>query len=176
MLLVAFALVAAACDSSGDDTATTAAADTATETTAAPSTGETTEATEAPSVEGFTYTVGMTSDITSGSFWDFYGPSGTVYMQYVHGPTKPGLFAIAYPGLVVAPDVAVGLPAVAVQEGDVWTVTQPIRDDYTWSDGSALTSADIVFTYETVRDAKLGASWIPAYPYTEDSSPRLTSV
>ena len=176
VLLVAFALVAAACDSGDDDTATTAAADTATETTVAPSTGETTEETEAPSVEGFTYTVGMTSDITSGSFWDYYGPGGTVYMQYVHGPTKPGLFAIAYPGLVVAPDVAVGLPAVAVEEGDVWTVTQPIREDYTWSDGSALTSADIVFTFETVRDAGLGASWIPAYPYTEDSSPRLTSV
>jgi len=174
VLLVAVALIAAACTSGGDDTTTTAGA--ATETTAAPSEGGTTEATEAPSVEGFTYTVGMTSDVTSGSFWDYYGPGGTVYMQYVHGPTKPGLFGIAYPGLVVAPDVAVGLPVEAVQEGDIWTVTQPIRQDYTWSDGSALTANDIVFTYETVRDGGLGASWIPAYPYTEESKPRLTNV
>ena len=177
VLLVAFALVAAACDS-GDDTSTTAAAagGETTETTAAPS-GETTETTAAPSVEGFTYTVGMTSDITSGSFWDLFGPGSTVFMSYVHSPTKPSLFGIAYPGLLVAPDVAVGLPVAAVDEGgDVWTVTQPIRDDYTWSDGSVLTANDVVFTYETVRDAGLGASWIPAYPYTEASSPRLTSV
>ena len=175
VLLVAFALVAAACDS-GDDTTTSAAAvGETTETTAAPA-GETTETTAAATVEGFTYTVGMTSDITSGSFWDYYGPGGTVYMAYVHDSTKPALFSIAYPGLLVAPDVAVGLPVLAVEEGDVWTVTQPIRDDYTWSDGSALTAADIVFTFETVRDAGLGASWIPAYPYTEASAPRLTSV
>jgi ABC-type transport system substrate-binding protein len=178
VLLVAFALVAAACDSSDDDTTTTAAGG-ATETTAATETTQADaggETTAAPSVEGFTYTVGMTSDIINDNFWAYWGPDGTVYMQYVHGPTKPGLFQIAYPGLVVAPDVAAGLPAAAVEEGDVWTVTQPIRDDYTWSDGSALTAADVVFTYETVRDAELGGDWIAAYPYTEESAPRLTSV
>ncbi len=173
-LLLAFALVAAACDDGGEDTTTTAGE--VTETTAAPEGGETTEATEAPSVEGFTYTVGMTSDITSGSYWDFVGPGSTVYMSYVHNATKPTMFDIAYPGIVVAPDVAAGLPAEAVQEGDVWTVTQPIRDDYTWSDGSALTAADVVFTFETVRDAELGAGWITGYPYTEESSPRLVNV
>jgi peptide/nickel transport system substrate-binding protein len=172
-LLVAFALVVASCTSS-EETTTAGSGDTTATTEAG---GETTEATEAPSVEGFTYTVGMTSDVTSGSFWDYYGPGGTVYMQYVHGPTKPGLFTIQYPGLVVSPDVASGLPVEAVEEADgTWTVTQPIRQDYTWSDGSALTANDVVFTYTTVRDAGLGASWIPAYPYTEDSSPRLLNV
>jgi ABC-type transport system substrate-binding protein len=118
----------------------------------------------------------MTSDIVNDNFWAFYGPDGTVYMSYVHGPTKPSLFTVEYPGLVIGPDVAVGLPVAAVQEGDIWTVTQPIRDDYVWSDGSALTASDVVFTYEAIRDAELGGDWIAAYPYTEESSPRLTSV
>ena len=170
--MVVLALVAAACDSTGDTTTTAVVV---TETTA-PTPGETTEATEAPSAEGFTYAVGMTSDILRPNFWAFYGPDATVASSYVLGPTKPALFRIAYPGLVVAPDVAAGLPVAAVQEGEVWTVTQPIRQDFTWSDGSLLTADDIVFTYETVRDAALGNNWIPAYPYTEDSSPRLLSV
>ncbi|MCH8128416.1 MAG: ABC transporter substrate-binding protein [Acidobacteria bacterium] len=118
----------------------------------------------------------MTSDIVNDNFWAFIGPDGTVYMSYVHGPTKPSLFSIAFPGLVIAPDAALGLPVEAVQEGDIWTVTQPMRDDYTWSDGSILTAADVVFTYEAVRDAELGGDWISAYPYTEASSPRLTNV
>jgi ABC-type transport system substrate-binding protein len=118
----------------------------------------------------------MTSDIVSNNFWGLYGPDGTVYQSYVHGPTKPGLFGIAYPGLVVAPDVAVGLPVEAVQDGDTWTVTQPIRSDYTWSDGSLLTADDVVFTFTTVRDATLGGDWISGYPYTEASTPRLLDV
>lgn len=175
VLLVVLALVAAACDSGGEDT-TTAAPDTGdtTETTAAPDTG--TETTEAPSVEGFTYTIGMTSDVQSGSFWNYWA-NGTVYDAYVLGPTKPTLFTIAYPGLVVAPDAAIGLPVDAVEEADgTWTITQPIRQDYTWSDGSSLTANDVVFTYETTRDAGLGGGWLTYYPYTEDSSPRLTNV
>ncbi len=118
----------------------------------------------------------MISDITSDNFWAFIGLDSTVYMSYVLGPTKPSLFTVAYPGIVIAPDVAVGLPAEAVQEGDVWTITQPMRDDYTWSDGSPLTANDVVFTYETVRDAELGGGWSAAYPYTEESTPRLINV
>jgi ABC-type transport system substrate-binding protein len=168
VLLFTLALVIAACDSVGEETTTSITPTTAVSGEAATTT--------APAVEGFTYSVGMTSDIISNNFWAFWGPDGTVYMQYVHGPTKPTLFQIAYPGLVVAPDIAAGLPAEAVEEGDVWTVTQPLRQDYTWSDGSLLTAHDIVFTYETARDTELGGSWIWGYPYTEESSPRLTSV
>ena len=89
------------------------------------------------------------------------------------GPTTASLFRIAYPGLVVSPSAAMGLPSAAVPEGDVWTVTQPMRDDFTWSDGSLLTAHDIVFTYETVRDAGLEFDWPVFYPYLPDSMPRL---
>ncbi|MCH8990228.1 MAG: ABC transporter substrate-binding protein [Acidobacteria bacterium] len=171
---MAVALIAGACTSSDDG------ADTTTSTTAA-TTGTTaapggTEATIAATPSGFTYNVGMISDITNDNFWAFIGLDSTVYESYVLSPTKPSLFTVAYPGIVIAPDVALGLPVAAVQEGDVWTVTQPMRDDYTWSDGSALTANDVVFTYETVRDAELGGDWISAYPYTEESTPRLINV
>ena len=186
VLLVVLAMVAAACTSDSDDTTTTtAAAGDGGETTTTVAATETTEATDATdattttaaaAATGFTYTLGMTSDIVSNNYWAYIGPDGTVYMQYVFGPTKPSLFTIQYPGLIVAPDVAVGLPAEPVEEGDVWTITQSMRPDYVWSDGSPLTAHDVVFTYTTVRDAGLGGDWISAYPYTDTSEPQLTNV
>ena len=171
-ILVVLTLISAACESPGETTSTK----TVIGTTAAPA-PETSSTTGEPSSEGFTYTVGMRGDIVERNFWAFYGPDGNLIMDWVFGRTKPALFRIAYPGIVVAPDVAVGLPVAAVQEGEVWTVTQPIRDDYTWSDGSLLTADDIVFTYETVRDVGLGPLfWWESYPYTEGSSPRLLRV
>jgi ABC-type transport system substrate-binding protein len=168
--LVAFALLAAGCDTTADTTTTTVAPPV---TTAAP---ETTATTEQPQVEGFTYNVGMIPDILRPNYWAINGPDGTITMCNLFCPTKPALFRIMYPGIVVAPDAAAGLPVDAVQEGEVWTVTQPIRDDYTWSDGSLLTTDDIVFTFETVRDAGLGATWLAKYPHTEGASPRLLDV
>jgi hypothetical protein len=115
MAIVVVALIGAACDSTGNTTTSTREV---TETTAS----ETTATTATPS-EGFTYNVGIFADIGRSNFWAYFGPDGTVQMEAVFGPTKPSLFRIAYPGLVVAPDVASGLPEPAVPEGNAWTVT-----------------------------------------------------
>ena len=112
VLLVAFAFIAGACTSGDDDDVITTTG-AVTDTTAAP---VGTSSTAASTVAGFTYTVGMISDITSDNFWAFIGLDSPVYVSYVLSQTKPSLFTVAYPGIVIAPDVAVGLPAEAVQE------------------------------------------------------------
>lgn len=163
------AVLVAACDSTAETTTTTVV----NETTATTQT----EPAPEPPAEEFVYRIGLDNDnIGLDNHWAYYGPAGTVANAWVFAPTKPALFRIVYPGLVIAPDVASGLPTAAVQEGDVWTVTQPIRDDYTWSDGTALTADDIVFTFETARDAQLIADWAADYPYPEGAAPRLLAV
>lgn len=183
-LLVAFALLAAACtgDDGGDTTttggdATETTAAMTTETTAADTTDGTTETT-APAAQatGFTYNMGIFQDLQTDNFWAYYGPDGTVWSQYVLAPTKPALYDILYPALGVIPDVATALPPEPVEEGDNWVVTVDMKTDYTWSDGTALTAEDVAFTYDAVAGAALGGDWLAAYPYTEESAPRLLDV
>ncbi len=184
LLLVAFAMIAAACNGD-DDTADTTAAPEPTETTAAPATEAPTDTTAAPSdtteappaaPAGFTYNMGIFQDLQTDNFWAYYGPDGTVWSQYVLAPTKPALYDVLYPALGVIPDVAVGLPPEPVQEGDNWVVVVDMKSDYTWSDGTALTAADVEFTFDAVNGAALGGDWLQAYPYTEASNPRLLDV
>ena len=181
-ILAALAVIAAACGGgdSTEETEGTESTEAPTETTEG---GETTETTEGGETDGGdaagsfdTYALGMTSDITTTNYWNYYGPEGTVYNQYVLNDTKPSLFGIEYPAIQVVPSLAVGLPAEPVEEGDTWTITQEMRDDYAWSDGTPVTANDIAFTYEAAAGAALGGDWLSAYPYTEESDPQLTSV
>ena len=185
-ILAIFAMIAAACgsdttdDTSDDSTATTVADDTgSTDDTTAETTppDDTTPETTPPSGDPFTYRLGMTSDITTTNYWTYYGGGdSTVYNAYVLGPPKSGLFGVDLPSLAVVPALAEGLPAEPVADGDNWSVTQPLKQGVMWSDGNEFTAADVVFTYETVRDAALGGTWLSAYPYSEESSPRLLSL
>jgi ABC-type transport system substrate-binding protein len=170
--LAVFALMTAACMSGADPTTTTTQQPTATDDQE-PASQETSSTTtpKAPSPDGFIYKTGMTVDLTDDNMWRW---DGGIFDWYVLGLTKPALFRVMYPGVVVAPDVASGLPAEPVEADGVWTITQRLRDDYTWSDGSLLTAHDIVFTFETVRDLDLSL-WT-AYPYGEDAKPRLLNT
>lgn len=179
-LLAALAVIAAACGG-GESTDTTEGEAGETTTTAADGGGEETTTTEGdgttpPSGEAFTYALGMTSDITTTNYWNYIGPEGTVYNQYVLAGTKPSLFGIEYPAIAVVPNLAVGLPAEPVEGDAGWVVTQQIRDDMQWSDGTPVTANDIAFTFTAVKDATLGGDWLSSYPYTEESDPQLLSV
>jgi ABC-type transport system substrate-binding protein len=191
--LAVFALVVAACTSDDEPAATAAPSPTPTDAPApapsptptdAPAPAPSPTPTDAPApaptpdpVPGFTYNVGIFQDLQTDNFWAYYGPDGTVWSQYVLAPTKPALFDITYPAIAVTPDVASALPAAPVAEGDgTFSVTQSLRGDYTWSDGTPLTADDLVFTFTTARDATLGGDWLTAYPYSEASSPRLIDV
>lgn len=179
-ILATFAMIAAACGSDTTETTSAGTTDTtvdgtgSTDTTAATTP---TDTTTPPTGEAFTYRLGMTSDLTTTNYWTYYGGGdSTVYNAYVLGPAKNGLFGIDLPSLAVVPGLAEGLPVEPVAEGDLWTVTQPLKQGVMWSDGNEFTAADVVFTYETARDAALGGTWLSAYPYSEESSPRLTAL
>jgi ABC-type transport system substrate-binding protein len=163
-----FAIVAAAC-TSGGTTTTTGGTGTTTATTAAPTT------TAAPA--GFTYRLGIFQDTTTDNFWAYIGPAGTVWNQYVLSPTKPSLFGLNYPGIELDNDLAASAEVpTGAAEGDGWAIEVAMRDDATWSDGTAITANDVVFTYETVRDLALGGSWLNSYPIAAEGSLGLTAV
>lgn len=185
-ILAVLAIVAAACGGgdSTDDTDATEDTEAPVETTeGGDSTDDTEGGDDGDDTDGGeaggsfdTYALGMTSDITTTNWWNYYGPEGTVYNQYVLAGNKPSLFGIEYPAIQVVPSLAVGLPAEPVEEGDTWTITQEMRGDYQWSDGTPVTAADVAFTYRAASEAALGGDWLSAYPYTEESNPQLTSV
>ena len=50
-------------------------------------------------------------------------------------------------------------------------VSVPIRPDAEWSDGEPITADDIVFTFETVRDLRLGGGWMAGYPVPNPDAP-----
>jgi ABC-type transport system substrate-binding protein len=161
--------VAAACTSGGTTTTTGDGTGTTTATTA----GTTTTAAPA----GFTYRLGIFQDTTTDNFWAYIGPAGTVWNQYVLSPTKPSLFGLNYPGIELDNDVAASADVpTGAAEGDGWAIEVAMRDDATWSDGTAITANDIVFTYETVRDLALGGSWLNSYPIAAEGSLGLTAV
>lgn len=158
---VVFALVAVAC---GDDDATVT---TTTPTTAATTTtaGQTTTTTEAPPA-AFTYRTGIFQDTSTDNYWSYLDPQSTVWNAYVLGATKPALFAINLPGLELDSDLAANAdPGVAVEDGDGWSVTVPMREDAVWSDGTPITANDVAFTANAVNDLGLGGNWIGSYQW-----------
>lgn len=174
--LVVLGLVLAACSS-------TAVTDTSTSTTAAPSGDQSTTSTTAATDgggqgngESFGLDIAIFEDLTTDNYWAYMDPESSVWNAYVFGAQAPALFQYAAPSNQLVPQMADGLPATPVQEGDNWTVTQSIKSGLVWSDGEPITTDDIVFTYETVRDLGLGGNWLESYPLATDDQPGLVSV
>ena len=158
-VVMAVALVAAACDGGAEQ----------------PTDGRATgPGEEQPAA--FAYQVGTFEDTTTDNFWAYYDPESSVWNAYFLGPTKAGLYEVAFPGLEIIPDAAaVELPETT-EEGDAWVVEVPIRPEANWSDGQPLTAQDMVFTYEAVRDLQLGGNWLAAYPLADPENPDKVGV
>jgi peptide/nickel transport system substrate-binding protein len=125
-----------------------------------------------PSVQLSTYKIGLLGEATTDNFWAAQDVAASVWNNYVLAPTKPALFKVNFPGIELESDLAstTSLPrAIESQEG--WVVTVPIRRDAVWSDGTSITSADVVFTFETVRDLGLGGNWRHSYPLPNPDDP-----
>jgi peptide/nickel transport system substrate-binding protein len=176
LIAVVLAIVAAACQQGGAEEATTAATDGTTGTTV----GDSTTAAGGEPSTPYTYRLGIFEDTTTDNYWAAQDTLSTVWNSYVLTPTKPALYTINYPGLEVVPDLSAS-PEIPVgeAEGDGWAITVPLRSDAAWSDGTAISADDIVFTFETVRDLALGGDWLTWYPLTNPDNPNqigLTGV
>jgi len=176
LIAVLLALVAAACRQGGAGDATTAATDAPTGTTV----GDSTTAAGGEPSTPYTYRLGIFEDTTTDNYWAAQDTLSTVWNSYVLTPTKPALYTINYPGLEVVPDVSASAEIpVGEAEGDGWAITVALRSDATWSDGTAISADDIVFTFETVRDLALGGDWLTWYPLINPDNPNqigLTGV
>jgi peptide/nickel transport system substrate-binding protein len=135
-------------------------------TTTFPADADQTTTTAAPAP--FVYRVGVLAGVSTDNFWAFYGQQPSAWNSYVLGPTKPSLFTA---GATVG-DLE---PELAASHGDViegdegWVVEVELDDEMRWSDGTPITSADVLFTFETVRSLRLGGSWDEAFPETVES-------
>lgn len=169
-LLAVFAMIVAACTDGGTTDTTAGDGDGATTTTQTGDGGTTTTAGDG-GVEGGTFNIGFIENITTDNWWAALDTLSSTYNQAYLGNGKTQLFTLTLPGFVYVPGIAAtDEPVAAVQEGDVWVVEQPIRDDYTWSDGTPVTANDLVFYFDTVREFSLGSNHAAYFP------PAVTSV
>jgi ABC-type transport system substrate-binding protein len=118
------------------------------------------------------YKIGMLGEATTDNFWAAQDLAASIWNNYVLAPTKPALFRVNFPGIELESDLAAttALPR-AIESREGWVVSVPIRKDAIWSDGTPITSADVVFTFETVRDLGLGGNWRQSYPLTNSNDP-----
>ncbi|MDK1103653.1 MAG: ABC transporter substrate-binding protein [Actinomycetota bacterium] len=161
VLLIAFALVAAACSSDPDvgDTTTTAAppADTTTTTEAPP---ETTTTTEAPLVRPYGGEV-IVADDQEPPTLNSFAPGGDNFIVSIIGQSYwAGVQEIDGFTLELIPELVTELPTVAnggvtVNDDDTMTVKYQIRDDAQWEDGTPITGNDFQFTYDIIMNPDL---------------------
>ncbi|HVR32465.1 MAG TPA: ABC transporter substrate-binding protein [Acidimicrobiia bacterium] len=170
--LAVLGLVLSACSSGTvDDPTTTAPPDDTAATTASTDTD-----TDTGSAESFALDIAIFEDLTTDNYWAYLDPENSVWNAYVFANQAPALFQYASPTNQLVPLLAEGLPAEPTQEGDAWTITQPLKPGMVWSDGEAITASDIVFTYETVRDLGLGGNWLTGYPIAAEGRLGLLGV
>lgn len=161
-LLAVISMLVAACTGETTDETTTTGGEGTTPTTAAEEPGDGGENGEAPApspeAEG-SFRIGMIANITTDNWFAALDTESQSQNQAYLTNSKVALFDLSLPGFVLIPEAAAtGTPVDPVQEGDIWVVEQPIREDLAWSDGTPLTAHDLAFNFEIVRDFNLGSN------------------
>ncbi|MGD2061054.1 MAG: ABC transporter substrate-binding protein [Acidimicrobiia bacterium] len=168
-VLAVFAMVVAACSSdTSEETTTTGGGGGGGETST--TAGGDGGGGETP-VEGGSFRVGMIANITTDNWWAALDTESSSQNQAYLTNSKPALYTLSLPGFVLVPNAAAtDAPVEPVQEGDVWVVEQPMREDMVWSDGTPVTANDLVFYFDTVQEFNLGSNHASNIP------PTLTSI
>ena len=145
----------------------------ATSTPAASATPATRAATNAPASVAPTpdpgsdvdnvYQIGISADLTTTNYWAYLGPDGTIWNLYVLGGSKPALYTYTAQRFDWVPSLASDFPTALAEEqvdGQTFWVTEiPLKEGVMWSDGSAVTAEDFVFTAQTVIEMQLSGNW-----------------
>ncbi len=161
-LLLAFALVAAACGDStdtGTDAPTTAAPTTEAPSTTAAATTAAPTTTEAP---GKPYGgEAIVADDQEPPTLNSFAPGGDNFIVSIIGESYwAGVYKIDGFTLEYVPELVTELPTVAnggvsVNADGTMTVRYQIRDDAVWSDGVPISGDDFQYTLETILDPEL---------------------
>jgi peptide/nickel transport system substrate-binding protein len=161
-LLLAFALIVAACGDDTTESSTTTAAATTT-TAAATTTTQGTTTTAAPTGKPYGGEVIIGADQEPPTL-NTFAPGGDNFIVSIIGQTYwVGVQDIDGYTLELVPDVVTELPSVenggiTVNADGTETIKYTIRDEAVWSDGSPISGDDFMFTYDTIMDPNLPIS------------------
>ncbi len=152
ILTVLFSLAVAGCSGSPASDTTTLSAQRAGPTTSAPP----------PALP--TLRVGLLTDLTTTNSWAAFdtdsGPSNDLLLL----SGAPSLYGLSIPGFEHVPRLASSPAQPSRRRGNGWVAQVQIRSGVTWSDGTAVTASDLAFTFETVRELRMGGRWLGAFP------------
>ncbi len=161
-LLLAFALVVAACGDDDAVTTTSGAPGATTATTAAPGTTAGPGTTQAPAPEGKPYggEVVVANDQEPPTLNSF-APGGDNFIVSIIGNGYwTGVQDIDGFTLELIPEVVTELPTVAnggitLNTDGTETIRYTIREEAVWADGVPISGDDFMFTYQTIMDPDL---------------------
>lgn len=123
---------------------------------------ETTEATptEESSVKELdVYRVAMLADMTSSNVWNLFGPGASTYNYVVQANYWPTLYGLSDKTFSLIPFLGSDFASEIEQEGDFYVSTIPLKEGFTWSDGTEVTAEDIAFSAKVANDFQLGGNW-----------------
>jgi peptide/nickel transport system substrate-binding protein len=108
--------------------------------------------------------IAILRDTTTTNVWALFDKAGADYWSVAtQAGYWPSLYRLAPPLLNFQPAVAKGRPAPIVCDTANCTTTVALQPGLTWTDGSAFSAADVVFTINTALQFRLGLNWQGAY-------------
>jgi len=111
------------------------------------------------------YVLGIFEDLTTTNYWAHLGSSadGTVWNSYVLSGSQPALYAYSDQRFDWVPSLARDFPTPLLEEAingqTYWTTEVDLKPGTRWTDGSAVTSEDFVFTLQSALDLQLTGNW-----------------
>jgi len=108
--------------------------------------------------------VALLGETTTTNVWSLFDEPGASYWNVVTQVGYwPSLYRLAPPDLDLWPATAQGdLPPV-ICDDLICTATVDLRPGLVWTDGSAFTAADVVFTVNTALEFEMGLNWRQFY-------------
>jgi peptide/nickel transport system substrate-binding protein len=109
--------------------------------------------------DGDIYRIGILAQPTAGNFWGI-NAIANYWDLAVQSPMRISLFGVTDQTFRLIPQAAADFASPLTASGDAWTSTVKIKKGIRWSDGTALTAADVAFTLDTARRFGLaGGNW-----------------
>jgi ABC-type transport system substrate-binding protein len=105
------------------------------------------------------YRIALFEDPYTINYWNYLGPGGSVWTQYVLAGQAPKLYGLADVTFQFVPYLAKDLVDPVENADGTWSMIVEMVDDATWSDGQPITAHDVVFTHNVCKDLKLTHSW-----------------
>jgi len=125
---------------------------------------------EAPAGEITSFQTGIYEDLTSTNYWAVLDTEATTWNFYVVGNYSPAMYGLAPQRFDWVPGIAADFPSARTQEGEVFTITAPLTEGLTWTDGEPVTAADVAYTFSVIQGFQLSSNWSTYNP------PSLVSV